>query len=108
MNNPISEKARGIIYVVSIVVSGIGVVATPVLTAMNASVAAPIVSAAVAAIGGTALVLARANLSSPVVGLTEDQVEKVAAKVWETYFPLQTVQAVSTSEPSTQALETGL
>lgn len=113
MNNPISEKARGIIYVISIVASGAGVIAAPVLAAAGMQSAVPIVAAAVAGIGGTAALLARANLSSPVIGMSQEQVEQVAKVVWENYVhqghqPLLPLGEVEPREPEAQALPTGL
>lgn len=101
MNNPISEKARGVIYVVAIVISGLGLVTAAVAPLIGLGAYTEIISGVVAAVGLVAQTLARANLNSPVIGMTEEQVDAAAAQVWETYKNRYQVEAV-TSEQAAQ------
>lgn len=98
MNNPISEKARGVIYVVAIVVSGIGLVTAAVAPLVGLGAYTEIISGVVAAVGLVAQTLARANLSSPVIGMSEEQVDAAAAKVWTTYKNRYQVEAMSNEQ----------
>lgn len=66
MENPISSKARGVLYVIAVVVSGLGVVAAPIAVAVGLSdMAIAAILAAVGAVSATAATLARANLTLP-------------------------------------------
>ena len=112
MQNPISEKARGVLYVVAIVISAIAVPAAVIFPDQSA-----LIAAGSAAVGGAAAMLARSNLSSPSISLTAEQVIQVATKVWDRYvdhaatFPaLDSAVPPSevSDEPSAQALAAGV
>lgn len=62
--NPIPRPVRGYIYVASIVVSGLGLVATAVLPVIEGDAWMPVVGATVSAFGLVAAGLARDNLST--------------------------------------------
>lgn len=67
IENPISEKARGILYVVGIVVSGSAVTAGAVYTALNQPLIAAIIGIVGSGFGTIVSTLARSNLGSPII-----------------------------------------
>ena len=64
LQNPLSLRARGIIYISSIVTGGVCLVATAVLTTMGAEAWIAVPSVLASAVASTAGVLARDNLTS--------------------------------------------
>ena len=67
MNNPLSMKARGVLYVASIIVSGLTLAIGPLLIALDQPIVAMAIvggSSSLALVAGS---LARDNLTSPSV-----------------------------------------
>ena len=67
MTNPIPLKYRGILYVISICVSGLALALVPVLAALGATIPVIAVTAITNSISLVVGALARDNLSAPTV-----------------------------------------
>ena len=66
IDNPISTKARGVIYVLGIVIGACATIAGATLGVLGLNEWAPVVAVAAGAIGTLTATLSRANLGDPV------------------------------------------